>query len=1153
MKYMSFLKHSKIKLAQNITSNQCKGLFVLLIVLAQNINILIAQISNSSFLPKVDFAVGSGLQQTCAITSSDFNGDGKIDIATSNQSSNTYSVFVNNSTNGVINSQTMLSPIIGITGSTPIGITAVDLDSDNKPDLITSNNGSNTISVYRNTTTSGIVSFTNKTDFISGSSPAQIVNADLDLDGKKDIISCNFGSNTFSVFRNTSIVGSINFANKSDFSCTGLGLAARECAVSDVDLDGKLDVVVLYYNGWVSVFRNTSSSGSISFASSVNYIGLNLNAGISVEDIDGDGKSDIAVSAYNSGVFLVFKNNSTTGTISFSNYVSYAIGTGTNPHGNALADLDDDGKPEFIVCNRGNSTVSVYRNFGSSGIINSSTYPIKQDFTAGSVPIFLELVDIDNDGKREIITANNGTNTISILKNNITPSNGLVAYYKFDGNAADSSGFNNNGSLGSGASAPVLTIDRFGNPNSAYYFDGTTDIITVAPNVSLRPTNSVSVAVWIKSENKSNSAWNFIMTYRHGPTSPYDSYKIATFPNTAYNNRWSFGIGNQATGNQVELLSKQPKQDNIWMHIAVVYDGSSMKFYTNGLLDTSINTSITSIAYGTGSLAIGNSLTNAIDAFKGAIDDLRIYNRAISLSEIKSIAGINSQVKYYSKSTGSINQLSTWGTNPDGSGTSPLSFDSSNTIYNVVNGNTSLSGNFRINGAKSVVVFGNGISAFNFPIAATDTLSADSVFIHNSGTLTVSGTLQTNKLNSGTSSTVQYIGSAPQLMAGGIYENIAVASSTKTMSGNVNIRGALGMVSSINCNNYELTLGINATTRGTLNRSNGSIIGRFSRWYTNATNTGTTGLYPIGTATKYTPIQIEFTSAPSAGGKLTCEFVAGTPGNVGLPQFDFSNGFVFIDKAAAEGVVRYTSTGITGGSFTATFTANNYVGISNYTNLRLLYRNIGGNWTLVGNATSNIGSNTSAIVSRTGLSNFSGDFGIGGDQLENPMPVKLTQLQAKPLNDNTAQVKWQTAYEYNSAKFVVQRSMDKVKWSTRGEVKSQGNSSSTTNYQFSDDVTGLSNTVYYRLVQVDLDGTTTTSKTVSVVLSKAVQASLQVYPNPANDKLNVTGLTGKAIVYDITGKQQLEILTDGEVNIAHLPAGIYFLRSANETVKIVKH
>lgn len=726
-------------------------------------------------------------------------------------------------------------------------------------------------------------------------------------------------------------------------------------------------------------------------------------------------------------------------------------------------------------------------------------------------------------------------------------SSGLVAHYPFNGNPGDSSGQGNHGVVSSGAS---LSTDRYNMNSNSYYFNGSSNAkITVPPSTILNLSNyrELSVSVWFKSNVTSST--KRIVNIQTGTTtlnstnieisyvSGSNKLELVNYNQTVY--------GFNFTSNKVFTL-------NTWNHVCLVIDSNNLlKLYINDTLD---NTVLLSSFYKPVSptLTIGNHFVNAWN-FTGNIDDIRIYNRAINRSEISQLAYTEKRYTYYSKSTGSINQLSTWGTNPDGSGTSPLSFDSSNTIYNVVNGNTSLSGNFRVNGANSVVVFGNGASSFNFPVASTDTLSADSVFIHNSGTLTVSGTLQTNKLNAGTSSTVQYIGTTPQLMAGGTYENVAVASSTKILSGNVNVRGVLGMVSSINCNSYELTLGINTTTRGTLNRSNGNIIGRFSRWYTNATNTGTTGLYPIGTATKYTPIQIEFTTAPSAGGKLTCEFVAGAPGNIGLPQFDFSNGFVFIDKAAAEGVVRYTSTGITGGTFTATFTANNYVGISNYTNLRLLYRNIGGNWTLVGNATSNTGSNTSAVISRTGLSNLAGDFGIGGDQLENPMPVKLTSLQARLINDNSAQVKWQTAHEYNSAKFVVQRSTDKLKWSVRGEVKSHGNTSTNTNYQFNDDVSGLNNTVYYRLVQVDLDGTNTTSKTVSILISKALQTSLQVYPNPATEKLTVTGLNGKAIVYDITGKQQLEITADGEINIAHLPAGIYFLRSTNETVKIVKH
>ena len=734
---------------------------------------------------------------------------------------------------------------------------------------------------------------------------------------------------------------------------------------------------------------------------------------------------------------------------------------------------------------------------------------------------------------------------ISVAQVNLA--NGLVAHYPFNGNPGDSSGQGNHGIVSAGAS---LSTDRYNNNSKAYYFDGSSNAkITASPSTSLNLSNyrELSISVWFKS-NVTTSTRRLVNiqtgTTALNSTNVEISYisgsnrlEIVNYSQTVY--------GFNFNSNKVFSL-------NTWNHVCLVIDSNNvLKLYINDTLD---NTLILSSFYKptAPTLTIGNHLINAWN-FIGNIDDVRIYNRAINRSEITHLAYTERRYVYYSKSAGSINQLSTWGTNTDGSGTSPLSFDSSNTIYNVVNGNTSLSGNFRVGGTNSVVVFGNGASAFNFPIASTDTLSSDSIFVHNSGTLTVNGTLQSNKLGAGTSSTVQYIGATPQLIAGGTYENIAVASSTKIVSGNINVRGVLGMATSINCNGYELMLGINTTTRGTLNRTSGNIIGRFSRWYTNATNTGTTGLFPIGTATKYTPIQIEFTAAPSAGGKLTCEFVSGDPGTVGLPQFDFSNGFVFIDKTAVEGVVRYTSLGITGGAFTVTYTANNYVDVNNYVNLRLVHRNIGGNWTLVGNATSNTGSNASAVIARTGINNLSGEFGVSGDRSENPLPVKLTLLQARLINDHTSQIKWQTSFEYNAAKFVIQRSTDKLKWITRGEVKSQRNSTTPISYHFNDDVSGLDNVVYYRLFQVDLEGTSTTSKTVNVLLSKTVNAGIQVYPNPANDRFVVSGLTGKAQVYDITGKQQLEITADGEVNISHLPAGIYFLRSANETIKVVKH
>ena len=71
--------------------------------------------------------------------------------------------------------------------------------------------------------------------------------------------------------------------------------------------------------------------------------------------------------------------------------------------------------------------------------------------------------------------------------------NGLVAYYPFNGNADDTSGNGNNGTV----IAAVLTTDRLGNANSAYAFNGSTSLITVPDAPSLRVTNDITVSCWV--------------------------------------------------------------------------------------------------------------------------------------------------------------------------------------------------------------------------------------------------------------------------------------------------------------------------------------------------------------------------------------------------------------------------------------------------------------------------------------------------------------------------------------------------------------------------------------------------------------------------------------------------------------------------------
>src|SRR5205085_5316288 len=95
-------------------------------------------------------------------------------------------------------------------GSSPASIAMVDLDGDGKPDLIVANYGISTVSVFRNLSTIGNITFATPVDFETGLSPFSVAMADLDGDGRPDIVTANLDDNTVSVLRNTATPGTID-------------------------------------------------------------------------------------------------------------------------------------------------------------------------------------------------------------------------------------------------------------------------------------------------------------------------------------------------------------------------------------------------------------------------------------------------------------------------------------------------------------------------------------------------------------------------------------------------------------------------------------------------------------------------------------------------------------------------------------------------------------------------------------------------------------------------------------------------------------------------------------------------------------------------------------------------------------------------------
>jgi hypothetical protein len=269
-------------------------------------------------------------------------------------------------------------------------------------------------------------SFGFRADISSGTNPYSVAIADIDVDGKSDILVTNLNSNSISIFPNISTSGSLttgSFAAKVDFAT---GIMPYNIAVGDIDGDGKPDIAVTNYNSSsVSVFRNASLPGAITTSSLGPKIELATGSnpfGISIGDIDGDGKPDIVVSCPGSSIISVFQNIGAPGSITAGTFANrFNITTAAPMYGIILGDIDKDGKPDISAANTTSNTVSVFRNISVPGTLTAASFESPVDFGTGIKPYALALGDIDGDGKLDIATANNTGNTISVLRNNSIP------------------------------------------------------------------------------------------------------------------------------------------------------------------------------------------------------------------------------------------------------------------------------------------------------------------------------------------------------------------------------------------------------------------------------------------------------------------------------------------------------------------------------------------------------------------------------------------------------------------------------------------------------------------------------------------------------------------------------------------------------------
>ncbi|PTL76167.1 FG-GAP-like repeat-containing protein [Vitiosangium sp. GDMCC 1.1324] len=298
--------------------------------------------------------VGVGTKPV-ALVAADVDGDGKQDLVTANEDGKDVSVLLGNKDG------TFRGPVSVAVGSGPVSLVAIDLDADGKPELVTANRATNDVRVLPN---NGDGTFKAATAFATGTEPMALVAGDVDSDGKVDLVTANHGSRDVSVLLGN---GDGTFQAARNHALMGLPNRPQVLVMGDFDRDGKKDLVV---GPDFLLLRGNGDGTFVDQAITPSETWL-LPSLVAV-DVDGDGFLDL-VGARGQGIgsgrprppqYTALGNNDVAvwlgnGDGSFRPELAYY--SGQDPHAVVTGDFDGDGRPDIVAANAASNTLSLLR------------------------------------------------------------------------------------------------------------------------------------------------------------------------------------------------------------------------------------------------------------------------------------------------------------------------------------------------------------------------------------------------------------------------------------------------------------------------------------------------------------------------------------------------------------------------------------------------------------------------------------------------------------------------------------------------------------------------------------------------------------------------------------------------------------------------